>query len=72
MDVITIGNPSSTRVNQQMKQIRGEIEEAQCGLEMYGSEIDYTKLEGLWRLVFTTAPDVVCSYLAAVSFSVEC
>ncbi len=32
----------------------------QIDLEAYGSEIDYQQLEGLWRLIYTTALDVVC------------
>ena len=31
----------------------------QIDLEAYGGDIDYNKLQGLWRLVFTTALDVV-------------
>lgn len=31
----------------------------QIDLEAYGHEIDFEKLEGLWRLIYTTALDVV-------------
>lgn len=33
----------------------------QINIEAYGQEIDYQKLEGLWRLIYTTAVDVVRS-----------
>lgn len=28
-------------------------------MEAFGAAVDYTQLPGLWRLIFTTAPDVV-------------
>ena len=36
----------------------GEFE-AQLAVEAFGSAIDYSKLPGLWRLIYTNAPDVV-------------
>ena len=33
--------------------------EAQLAVEAFGSAIDYRKLPGLWRLIYTNAPDVV-------------
>ena len=39
---------------------RGAIEEAQLGVEVFsGHDLDYDLLEGRWRLLFTTAADVV-------------
>lgn len=39
---------------------RGAIEEAQLGVEKFaGEELDYNLLEGQWKLLFTTAADVV-------------
>lgn len=39
---------------------RGAIEEAQLGVEVFsGPELDYDLLEGRWKLLFTTASDVV-------------
>lgn len=38
---------------------RGEIEEAQVALEQFGSDIDYETLAGKWRLVYTSAADVL-------------
>lgn len=52
------GSMSSTSLQAGSKQERGAIEEAQVAVESFGRDIDYKKLEGLWRLVFTTAPDV--------------
>ena len=37
----------------------GAIEEAQVALEAFCDEVDFQKLEGLWRLIYTTALDVV-------------
>jgi uncharacterized protein YuzB (UPF0349 family) len=31
----------------------------QVALEAFGEDIDYDKLQGLWRLQYTTASDVV-------------
>ncbi|GBF99049.1 hypothetical protein Rsub_11994 [Raphidocelis subcapitata] len=41
--------------------VRGAVEEAQVALEacQSGAGLDYSLLEGMWRLVYTTAPDVV-------------
>jgi len=43
------------------KQLRGEVEEAQIALEACQANegLDYAQLPGLWRLVWTTAVDVV-------------
>lgn len=43
------------------KALRGEVEEAQVALEacQAGAGLDYSLLEGKWRLVYTTAADVV-------------
>lgn len=42
------------------KQLRGQIEEAQVAVEALSpSELDYSLLEGKWRLLYTTAADVV-------------
>jgi len=39
---------------------RGEVEEAQVGVEAFaGYQSDWNKLEGDWDIVYTTAPDVV-------------
>lgn len=35
----------------------------QIDLEAYGRDIDHQQLEGLWRLIYTTALDVVCTSL---------
>ena len=32
----------------------------QIDLEAYGRDIDFEQLEGFWRLIYTTALDVVC------------
>lgn len=41
-------------------QQRGVIEEAIVALENYqGDALDYSQLPGLWKLEYTTAPDVV-------------
>ena len=32
---------------------------AQLAVEAFGAAVDYAQLPGLWRLIFTTAPDVV-------------
>ena len=37
----------------------GAIEETQVALEAFCDEVDFQKLEGLWRLIYTTALDVV-------------
>lgn len=34
----------------------------QIDLEAYGRDIEYQQLEGLWRLIYTTALDVVCAF----------
>jgi hypothetical protein len=41
--------------------LRGDVEEAQVALESLqpGDGLDYALLEGKWRLVYTTAADVV-------------
>ncbi len=42
------------------KALRGAIEEAQVAVEATApAELDYGLLEGRWRLLYTTAPDVV-------------
>lgn len=33
----------------------------QVAVEAFGGELDFEKLEGTWRLLYTTASDVVCS-----------
>lgn len=44
------------------KELRGRIEEAQVAVEACsGPELDYSLLEGKWQLLYTTAPDVVCT-----------
>lgn len=43
------------------KLLRGEVEEAQIAVESFsGPELNYDILEGRWKLVYTTAADVVC------------
>ena len=32
---------------------------AQIDIEAYGRDIDFQQLQGLWRLIYTTALDVV-------------
>lgn len=32
---------------------------AQIDIEAYGQDIDFQQLQGLWRLIYTTALDVV-------------
>ncbi|KAG1680761.1 hypothetical protein FOA52_008094 [Chlamydomonas sp. UWO 241] len=40
--------------------LRGSIEEAQVAVESFaGPDLDYDKLEGKWRLMYTTAKDVL-------------
>ncbi|KAK9803260.1 hypothetical protein WJX72_001611 [[Myrmecia] bisecta] len=41
------------------KSERGAITEAQVALEAFGGELNYELLEGTWRLIYTTALDVV-------------
>ena len=38
---------------------------AQIDLEAYGRDIDFQQLQGLWRLIYTTALDVVRALCAA-------
>lgn len=39
---------------------RGEIADAQCSVEAFASpDLDFAMLEGLWKLCYTTASDVV-------------
>lgn len=35
---------------------------AQIDLEAYGRDIDFQQLQGLWRLIYTTALDVVSAF----------
>lgn len=35
---------------------------AQIDLEAYGRDIDFQQLQGLWRLIYTTALDVVSEF----------
>ena len=44
---------------------RGQVAEAQANLESLGQGIQIADLQGLWRLIYTTAPDVVCAGLGA-------
>lgn len=42
---------------------RGEVEEAQVGVEAFSpTQQDFDLLEGKWRLLYTTASDVVSSF----------
>ena len=41
------------------KMVRGVVEEAQVAVESFGGPIDYNLLAGKWRLVYTTASDVI-------------
>lgn len=42
------------------RELRGRIEEAQVAVEaISGPELDYSLLAGKWKLLYTTAPDVV-------------
>ena len=38
---------------------RAEVEEAQVSLEAFGGDIDFAVLEGKWRLIYTSAADVL-------------
>lgn len=38
---------------------QGAVEDAQLGVEAFGTRLDYAKLAGTWRLLYTTAPDVL-------------
>ena len=38
---------------------------AQIDLEAYGRDVDFQQLQGLWRLIYTTALDVVCAFSSA-------
>ena len=38
---------------------RGTVEEAQVAVEAFGGPIDYSCLDGKWRLIYTTASDVI-------------
>ena len=44
-------------------QQRGQVAEAQAALESQSEGISLAQLQGLWRLVYTTAPDVVSECL---------
>ena len=46
---------------------RGQVAEAQAALESLGQSIKLAELEGLWRLIYTTAPDVVSAQLLFLS-----
>jgi hypothetical protein len=48
------------RGSETTKMLRGQIEEAQVAVEaLSGPELQYELLEGKWKLLYTTAADVV-------------
>lgn len=46
-------------------ELKAPLTHAQVELESFGSDIDYDQLEGTWRLIYTTALDVVGAPLAS-------
>lgn len=54
------------------KTLRGQIEEAQVEVEGHSpSELDYSLLAGKWKLLYTTAADVVSQALTAACAAVH-
>eukprot|EP01026_Neomeris_dumetosa_P082915 TRINITY_DN9551_c0_g2_i3.p3 TRINITY_DN9551_c0_g2~~TRINITY_DN9551_c0_g2_i3.p3 ORF type:complete len:112 (-),score=15.61 TRINITY_DN9551_c0_g2_i3:556-891(-) len=50
---------------------RGEIAEALAEVEQYGGAIDEALLQGRWKLIYTTAPDVVGLLIPKAYFPLE-
>eukprot|EP01024_Parvocaulis_polyphysoides_P072909 TRINITY_DN9321_c1_g2_i2.p1 TRINITY_DN9321_c1_g2~~TRINITY_DN9321_c1_g2_i2.p1 ORF type:complete len:295 (-),score=25.67 TRINITY_DN9321_c1_g2_i2:189-962(-) len=53
------------------RDVSGEIEEALINVEQFGEPIDDKLLEGKWKLIYTTAPDVVGLLLPGVLLPLE-